>query len=457
MMRVDDLKYNTKKEGFFAKKEITEYVLGHFSFTSEHPISINSATGQVYFGQNKVLPSQIVPTNLDIGKPEVREYVSIMDTVDKVLSDMNLEIMINADNVEQILEARKWGATSIGLVRSENILRENETNLFSYGRLLHSLLTINKLWQDEEVVKKTGFPFNKKIEAVMKSFDSSQKEFGKVQEDAFYNILKTQNGKRTQIRLLDPSLSELFSESDVGNIIDSTGVFYEPAKKVFYDALKDKSVRGVRLLVWPEIYEAQLNSLFNAYERVKKEGGAEPDLRIFIPYVDNYKQVERVKEMAEHIISQHHYGSAIKYEIGVTLETPGGCASAPEMIKRLHIKNFALGTNDLFPLIDGTGSRNEGSGTIASYVERAEDSTLLLSDGIIKLLSSTLDSMEAAAKEANLEYSLGICGEMNEVKLHNKNLGQYISRAQYVSAGRPQQIPILKFIIAQNYLKERMS
>jgi phosphoenolpyruvate synthase/pyruvate phosphate dikinase len=224
MMRVDDLKYNTKKEGFFAKKEITEYVLGHFSFTSEHPISINSATGQVYFGQNKVLPSQIVPTNLDIGKPEVREYVSIMDTVDKVLSDMNLEIMINADNVEQILEARKWGATSIGLVRSENILRENETNLFSYGRLLHSLLTINKLWQDEEVVKKTGFPFNKKIEAVMKSFDSSQKEFGKVQEDAFYNILKTQNGKRTQIRLLDPSLSELFSESDVGNIIDSTGV-----------------------------------------------------------------------------------------------------------------------------------------------------------------------------------------------------------------------------------------
>ncbi len=101
----------------------------------------------------------------------------------------------------------------------------------------------------------------------------------------------------------------------------------------------------------------------------------------------------------------------------------------------------------MFPLIEGTER-----GAAASYTRHAGDGTPLLGSGIRSVLETTLDKMEKAARESGVEYEIGICGEMNEIKLHPENLGPLIHRVNYFSASRPRQIPVLKHTVARTLL-----
>ncbi|MBW2970320.1 hypothetical protein KY319_04320 [Candidatus Woesearchaeota archaeon] len=411
-------------------------------------ITIDGTTGKIYAGKYNIIPSKVFDSY-----PVTEERIRFNHLLSKSKELLpNLEIMINADTTEQILEARKWGVNSVALVRSENVVKANNENVLIYGDLLMSLFALKKLEQDKNLIPEEEYTSQLETNSQLKQ--KAIKNFEQMQSNAFYEVLKVQDGRRTQVRLLDPPMREIFSNADADAIEKRLKVAYPKAKREFLDRIEDSSVRGAKLLVWPEIYETQIKSLFEAYKRVVDEGGKKPDLRIFIPYVEGEAQVRIVKEIADNL-NKNHYNNSIQYKIGVTLETVSGCQRAPAMIKNLGVCDFAIGTNDLIPNIEGS-VRGHQQVDSAPFVQKTTDEkTILLEKGITDYIQQTLASIREAAREAHSQISIGLCGEMNESKLHPENLGQFVSQVTYLSAGRPLQIPILTLLAAQNSLYKK--
>ena len=72
---------------------------------------------------------------------------------------------INADTVEEVEAARKFGVDTIALVRSENNIKESDENLRTYCEFLISVMSDDREMQEQ----------------AMESFESMQSE-------AFYKI-----------------------------------------------------------------------------------------------------------------------------------------------------------------------------------------------------------------------------------------------------------------------------
>ena len=451
-----------KVAGFlFGSKAV--YSIDNFTFAEDEEISFNGSNGRIYAGKQKILPSDVNADDLNKKNltEAVKEYLSLIQKGNTVLKHMNLKVMINADSEEEIREARKWGRDDIGvsLVRTENIIKNDKGHVYAYGDLFLALCSLYKLKEDEAEVRKVGPDFyNERLAANSALVDRAQREFERMQEKKFYTLLKYQTGRRIQVRLLDPPMSAFFGTNDVDAISNRMQGHYEFGKNVFIDAINE-GLRGAQLLRWKEIYQSQIKALFMAYYKIKKEEVNPPDLRIFIPYVEQFGQVKLVKDMM-HEINQKDYEGKLQELVdnhGVTLETPTGCGNAGAMIRQLATKNFAFGTNDLFPYLEARADRDKKG---FSYHETAPDGTPLLSDGIIGFLRSTLDQLDQAETErkksnARFEYDVGLCGELNQVKLHPRNMGQILRRVDYISASKPKQIPVLKLIVAQNYLRSK--
>jgi hypothetical protein len=464
MIRVsDDL---SVKKGIPVIAPSTTFRLKDFTFYSSDYIAFNGNTGNLFKGKHAIKPSLINPETLPSDtSPDAMKYKGLLELADKILQEGKIDMMINADTVEAIQEARKWGVGSVGLVRSENVLREQERRLRAYGELMLALLSLQELQNDEHELHKNNQPYESLLSDGAALVKVKRDEFEREQAEAFYGILKCQTGRVTQVRLLDPPMYDLFKQNDVATMSDAinTGLrkegkaeHYASGKLAFLDLLKDRSLRGARLLRWPDIYEGQIRALFRAYDQVRQEGIREPELRIFIPYVEETAQVEHVKRIMSQV-NERVYGSSLQKLVdqhGVTLETPGGCSCAKDMFLKVGTRYFALGTNDLFPLVDGTVDRERG-GTQYSYTRRASDGTPLLSEGILNVIDDTIRDLDWATKKKNNGhgYVIGLCGELNEVKLHHLNLGRYLPKIKYVSAGRPKQVPLLKVLVAQGYLR----
>jgi phosphoenolpyruvate synthase/pyruvate phosphate dikinase len=444
MVQVEDV----QAEPLENSQKSNAYRIGDLCISKGDLVSFSGTTGKFYAGFRKILPPLITADTVGSASgDDVDWFRSVLSKADGVLREADIELMINADTVSAAEEARKWGVYSIGLVRSENILKESPQRIASYGRLMLALLSRDALIEDQEnELQNDGTVLSQAGLLVKKTLD----DFVNAQSDAFYEIMGFQGKYRTQIRLLDPPVQDFFTGASVEELSKSLSGHYLRGKQKFLDFLKNSNIRGAQLLRWPEIYEGQLLAMFNAADKVRKERGFLPDLRIFVPYVDQTQQVRDVRLMMTKI-STDLYGGGLGKLIdnqGVTLETPGGCSCARDMVSQLGIKNFALGTNDLFPLVDGTADRNRTGTSYTQYMGGIP----ILSNGILQLVDKTLYELRRSAEKKNQSCSIGLCGELNAVKLHHLNLGKFLNRVQYVSAGSPQQIPMLKLLVAQNYL-----
>ena len=403
------------------------YEKGEFAARDGTKISFDGGSGEIYTGNFEVRPSPITNRLFEDDTETVAEFDSLMRSCDEVLNG-RMTVMINADNVETVEAARKFGSSQVGLVRSENVLKEKPENIHIYGAYLLAQITGN-----QELIEKTREPFKK------------------MQEDAFYDILKYQGENRTQIRLLDPPLNEFFDNE----IIDKIAKEELPeAGKEHVQKFKDdvnnpamqKSDRGVVLgAKYPGIYEAQIDAIFAAYQRLKDEGQENIDLKIFIPYVINLDQIRLVKGMAETLNAQR-YGGKVDYNLGVTLETVSGVMNAERMLE-MGIRHFTFGTNDLFPMIESS----ERDSTSRDDYHLDEQGNLIMNPAIVDTMRLCLKRM-AGTGVGRDQYEVGISGEMNPIKL--ENLKELMPALNYVSASRPSQVPVIKLKLAQIYVRQ---
>nr|MDT0525884.1 putative PEP-binding protein [Streptomyces sp. DSM 41633] len=88
-------------------------------------VSIDGSTGKVYLGEVPVVPSPVVEYfegRMHAGADDADELVAavhrIMAYADRV---RRLRVRANADNAEDALRARRFGAQGIGLCRTEHM------------------------------------------------------------------------------------------------------------------------------------------------------------------------------------------------------------------------------------------------------------------------------------------------------------------------------------------------
>src|SRR5215211_7508292 len=203
--------------------------------------------------------------------------------------------------------------------------------------------------------------------------------------------------------------------------------------------------RGVRLgLLFPEIYEMQVEAMMRAAKAVNERGGEHAHLEIMVPLVAYEGELETMRRMILEIGEREGLSHPDDYQIGTMIELPRACFIADRIAEQADF--FSFGTNDLTQT--GLGfSRDDIEGKIlAKYIDRKifDRSPFETIDrpgvGWLVRLGAWV------GREAKPSLKLGICGE------HGGDPDSiaffHMAGLDYVSCS-PFRVPIARLAAAQ--------
>ena len=413
-----------------------QVVIGDKTYNKGDYITIDGSTGKVYDGQVAVKPAEIAG---DFGTflgwaDEIREKSSRKTASGKTVK--GFEVRANGDTPRNAKDAFRFGATGIGLCRTEHMFFD-EPKLTSFQKMIISDTTEER---------------KENLKAILP-----------LQENDFYEIIKTMEGRPVTIRLLDPPLNEFIqAESDVqlDALAAKLGVDKgKLAQKVA--GLNEHNPmlghRGCRLAItYPEIYETQVEAIARAAARLEKEGLAH-QVQIMIPNVVSFKEIRQIREQAEAVIARvnEEQGLKLEFEIGTMVEFPRAALTADKLAQ--YADFFSFGTNDLSQTTFGF-SRDDYSKFIGAYlkVNDVEKGSILDQDPFNVLdpdgPGALIEIAEAKGRSVKPELHLGICGE------HGGDPASialcYKLGLNYVSCS-PFRVPLARLAGAQAVIKAK--
>jgi pyruvate,orthophosphate dikinase len=211
-------------------------------------------------------------------------------------------------------------------------------------------------------------------------------------------------------------------------------------------------LRGVRLgLVYPEVYEAQVESLFEAAVESEKETGHKVVPEVMIPLVGKAEELAMMKarcvKVADSILKKH--GSSMEYLVGTMIEVPRAALTSDQIAREAQF--FSFGTNDLTQM--GCGfSRDDSGPFLKEYVKQGiydQDPFQVLDQEGVGLL---IDMSVNKGRATRPGLKCGICGEHggepSSVKFcHRVGL-------DYVSCS-PFRVPVAILAAAQAAIEEK--
>ncbi|HEU5396993.1 MAG TPA: pyruvate, phosphate dikinase, partial [Verrucomicrobiae bacterium] len=222
-------------------------------FSEGDYLSISGTAGEVYPGELRTAASEIVQVlvekSLDGKESETyRMFKQLMDWCAKV---SNLQVRANADTPEQTENAIAFGATGIGLTRTEHMFFEG-----------------NRIDAMREMILADNLEDRKKALAKLLPYQKSD----------FVGIFKALKGLPATIRFLDPPLHEFLPHEDAAqkDLAAKMGVPVEKIKqrvKELHEFNPMLGFRGCRLgIVYSEISGMQARAVFEAAAEVQKAG-----------------------------------------------------------------------------------------------------------------------------------------------------------------------------------------
>ena len=388
-------------------------------------LSINGTLGTVYAGQLPTAPSEIVQVlvakTLDPKKSETYlMFKKLMDWCSKVTQ---LQVRTNADTPEQTENAIAFGATGIGLTRTEHMFFEG-----------------NRIDAMREMILAGNVADRKTALAKLLPY----------QREDFVGIFKALKGYPATIRFLDPPLHEFLPHEDKAqqDLAAKMGVPVEKIKqrvKELHEFNPMLGFRGCRLgIVYSEISEMQARAVFEAAAEVQKSGvKVKPE--VMIPLVGFKKeldlQVEVVHRVAKEVMAEKKV--KLSYMVGTMIEVPRGALTADEIAQTAEF--FSFGTNDLTQTCLGM-SRDDSGSFLPPYAEleicKSNPFASIDQSGVGQLMKIAVEKGRATRPG----IKLGICGEHggdpNSVKFCHK-LG-----LTYVSCS-PFRVPVARLAAAQ--------
>jgi len=376
-------------------------------------ISINGSTGEVYLGK--------VPTK----EPELDPYfIELLTLADKYA---DLRVRTNADTPRDASVARKFGATGIGLCRTEHMFFEG-----------------NKIKAMREMILAEDTEGRKKALAKLLPYQRAD----------FEGIFEVMEGLPVTIRLLDPPLHEFVPHDEKGQqeMAEAMGV---PLKKIQerVESLREQNPmlghRGCRLgNTFPEITEMQTRAILEAVLNLKAKG-IKIIPEIMVPLVSVKKELveqERIiRETANKIFEEK--GDTIEYKVGTMIEVPRAALTANEIAENADF--FSFGTNDLTQMTFGF-SRDDIGSFLPIYLEKkiieSDPFQILDQTGVGQLVKMGVEK----GRTTKPDLKIGICGEHGG----EPSSIEFCHRVgmDYVSCS-PYRVPIARVAAAQAAIK----
>ena len=380
-------------------------------------MSLDGSTGKIYAEEVKTIPADV----------NSGYFGRIMEWADKYRA---LQVRTNADSPRDAKQAFAFGATGIGLCRTEHMF-------FAEDRIaaIREMICSDTVEQREKALAKLE----------------------PMQQGDFEGIYEAMEGYPVTIRFLDPPLHEFVphEEKDIELLAKTQGKTVQQVKDIISSLQEFNPMmghRGCRLAVtYPEIAAMQTRAVMQAAINVQKnhaDWNVVPE--IMIPLVGEVKELKYVKDVvvktAEEIIAKNGL-KEFPYHVGTMIEIPRAALTADEIAKEAEF--FSFGTNDLTQMTFGF-SRDDAGKFLGSYYE----TKIYESDPFAKLDQTGVGKLvEMAArlgKETRPNIKLGICGEHggdpSSIEFcHNAGL-------TYVSCS-PFRVPIARLAAAQANIK----
>jgi pyruvate,orthophosphate dikinase len=396
-------------------------------------LSISGTVGEVYPGELKTAASEIVQVLVEKSltakdSTTYQMFAKLMDWCSKVTK---LQVRTNADTPEQTANAVAFGASGIGLCRTEHMFFEG-----------------NRIDSMREMILAENVEDRKKALAKILPY----------QREDFVGMFKELKGLPATIRFLDPPLHEFLPHEDSAqkDLANKMGVPVERVKqrvKELHEFNPMLGFRGCRLgIVFSEISEMQSRAVFEAAAEVQKAGiKVKPE--VMIPLVGFKKeldlQVELVHRVAKEVMAEKKV--KLSYMVGTMIEVPRGALTADEIAQTAEF--FSFGTNDLTQTCLGM-SRDDSGSFLPPYTEleivKKNPFASIDQTGVGQLMKIAVEK----GSKTRPGIKLGICGEHggdpDSVKFCHR-LG-----LTYVSCS-PYRVPVARLAAAQAALEEEAS
>lgn len=394
-------------------------------------LSIDGTSGEVYAGQVKTAPSEVIQVLLNKTlKPSesytFQVYNQLMIWADKY---RKLQIRTNADQPDQVENAIAFGAQGIGLCRTEHMFFEGDR--------------INSV---REMILATNLEERKKALAKLLPFQKAD----------FVALFKSLQGLPATIRLLDPPLHEFLPHEgsmirEVAEKLGKSADWVHSRVAALHEANPMLGHRGCRLgITYPEISEMQVRAIFEAAAEVQKLGiKVKPE--VMIPLVGFERELELQLEIVHRIAKQVSEEQKVKlsYLVGTMIEIPRAALVADKIAKQAQF--FSFGTNDLTQTTLGM-SRDDAGSFLPHYqeVEVVKSNPFATIDqvGVGRLMKIAIEGGQSTRPD----IKLGICGEHGGEPSSVKFCHQL--GLTYVSCS-PFRIPIARLAAAQAALEDK--
>jgi pyruvate,orthophosphate dikinase len=393
-------------------------------------LSIDGTSGEVYAGEVKTAPSEIIQVLLEksLDPKKSRTYQNFAKLMEWCSKVTRMQVRTNADSPEQVANAVAFGASGIGLCRTEHMFFEG-----------------NRIDAMREMILAETTEDRKKALAKLLPF----------QRDDFAGMFRELGGLPATIRFLDPPLHEFLPhESSMINALAQTlGVAPQKISKRVNELHEFNPMlghRGCRLgIVYPEISEMQARAVFEAAAIVQKEGiKVRPE--VMIPLVGFPRELQLQLEVVNRVAAEVQKEQKVKlnYLVGTMIEIPRAALIADEIAKDAQF--FSFGTNDLTQTTLGM-SRDDSGSFLPRYQEleivKQNPFASVDQTGVGKLMQIAVD----LGRQTRPDIKLGICGEHggdpSSVRFCHK-LG-----LSYVSCS-PFRVPVARLAAAQASLAD---
>jgi pyruvate, orthophosphate dikinase len=355
-------------------------------------VSIDGTSGEVYLGEVPVVASNVVQYFEKELSPDADELVAaVHQIVTHADARRRLGVHANADNGPDCARARRFGASGVGLVRTEHMFLGERRELVEHLILAET------------------------DEARQAALDALEP----LQRGDFVEILAAMDGLPVTIRLIDPPLHEFLPDlTDLSVKVALAGDGASAIDRKLLDAVRRLheqnpmlGLRGVRLvLIIPGLLDMQVRAIAGAAAERMAAGG-DPRPEIMIPLTDTVQEMEITRERTEKVLRavEAETGVHVDIPIGTMIEVPRAALTAGEIARAAEF--FSFGTNDLTQMTWGF-SRDDVEGAFFSpYINMGifgvSPFETIDRDGVGRLVK--IAAAEGRAARPGLH--LGVCGE----------------------------------------------
>ncbi|MFH8972543.1 pyruvate, phosphate dikinase [Streptomyces sp. NPDC017890] len=360
-------------------------------------ISIDGSSGKVYLGEVPVVPSPVVEYfegRMHAGAEDADELVEAVHRI-MAFADRKrrLRVRANADNAEDALRARRFGAQGIGLCRTEHMF------LGDRRELVERLILADTEAEREE----------------------SLKALLPLQRKDFVELFEAMDGLPVTVRLLDPPLHEFLPDiTELSVRVALAESRQEPhenelrllqAVHRLHEQNPMLGLRGVRLgLVIPGLFTMQVRAIAEAAAERKAAKG-DPRAEIMIPLVGTVQELEIVRDEADQVIAEVEAatGAKLKLSIGTMIELPRAALTAGQIAEAAEF--FSFGTNDLTQTVWGFSRDDVEASFFTAYLEKGifgvSPFETIDKDGVGSLVAAAAK----AGRATRPDLKLGVCGE----------------------------------------------